>query len=61
VRDEVVYCPICRFEARSTEWNTEAQRDHIREVGWRTRGARSNRVSKRARERSIARSRGTVS
>jgi len=30
VRDEVVYCPICRFEAQSTEWNTEAQQEHIR-------------------------------
>lgn len=30
VSDEVVYCPICRFEAQSTEWNTEAQREHIR-------------------------------
>jgi hypothetical protein len=30
VRDEVVYCPICRFEAPSTEWNTEGQQEHIR-------------------------------
>lgn len=30
VRDEVVYCPICRFESQSTEWNTPAQREHIR-------------------------------
>ena len=29
VRDEVVFCPICRFEAKSTEWNTEAQGKHI--------------------------------
>lgn len=29
VRDEVVYCPICRNEAASTEWNTEAQQEHI--------------------------------
>lgn len=29
VRDEVVFCPICRFEAESTEWNTEAQQEHI--------------------------------
>ena len=29
VRDEVVYCPICRIEAPSTEWNTEAQQEHI--------------------------------
>lgn len=32
VRDEVVYCPICRFEAASTEWSTEAQQEHIRRV-----------------------------
>jgi hypothetical protein len=30
VSDEVVYCPICRFEASSTEWNTESQQEHIR-------------------------------
>ena len=30
VRDEVVYCPICRFEAESTEWNSEAQQEHIK-------------------------------
>jgi hypothetical protein len=30
VRDEVVYCPICRFEAQSTEWNNPVQREHIR-------------------------------
>ena len=30
VRDEVVYCPICRFEAPSTKWNTEAQQKHIK-------------------------------
>jgi hypothetical protein len=30
VSNEVVYCPICRFEAQSIEWNTEAQREHIR-------------------------------
>lgn len=32
IRDEVVYCSICRFEAPSTEWNTEAQQEHIRRV-----------------------------
>jgi rubrerythrin len=30
VSDDVVYCPICRFEAQSTEWNTETQQEHIR-------------------------------
>jgi uncharacterized Zn finger protein (UPF0148 family) len=32
VRDEVVYCPICRYEAASTEWNTESQHDHIQRM-----------------------------
>jgi len=32
VRDEVVYCPICRLEAESTEWNTEAQQEHIKRM-----------------------------
>ena len=30
VRVGVVYCPICRFEAESTEWNSEAQQEHIK-------------------------------
>src|SRR5437764_1259687 len=30
VRDEVVFCPLCRFEAKSTEWNTKAQQEHIK-------------------------------
>jgi hypothetical protein len=29
VRDEVVFCPICRIESPSTEWNTESQQEHI--------------------------------
>jgi uncharacterized protein YbaR (Trm112 family) len=33
VRDEVVYCPICRHEANSTEWNTEEQIQYIKKVG----------------------------
>ena len=32
VRDEQVFCPICRYESRSTEWNTEDQAEHIRAV-----------------------------
>lgn len=35
VRDEVVYCPTCRFEARATEWHTEAQQRQIRDAGMR--------------------------
>jgi hypothetical protein len=29
VRDEIVYCPICRHEAPSTEWNTVEQKEHL--------------------------------
>jgi len=29
VRDEIVYCPICRHEAISTEWNTEEQKEYL--------------------------------
>ena len=32
VSDERVFCPVCREEARSTEWNTPKQRDHMRQV-----------------------------
>lgn len=35
VRDEVVYCPTCRFEAPASEWHTEAQLAQIREAGLR--------------------------
>lgn len=35
VQDAVVYCPICREEADSTEWNTMEQGEYIREVGLR--------------------------
>lgn len=44
VRDEVVFCPICRFETQSTEWNTEAQQEHIQ----RTAMAHLNKVVNRA-------------
>lgn len=27
--DEIAYCPICRFQAESTEWNTAAQEKQI--------------------------------
>lgn len=33
VRNEVAYCPICRFEAKATEWNTPVQEEHIRRTG----------------------------
>ncbi len=30
VRDEQVFCPVCRHEAKATEWNTPQQEEHIR-------------------------------
>ena len=30
VKDEVVYCPICKASARSVEWNTEEQEEHLK-------------------------------
>ena len=35
VQDEVVYCPLCRHEAPSGEWNTEEQREYYRQVALR--------------------------
>ena len=35
VRDEEVFCPICREAAESTEWNTEEQQEHIRQAAIR--------------------------
>lgn len=32
VRDEQVFCPICRYEAKATEWNTPEQAEHIRAI-----------------------------
>lgn len=29
VKDEIVYCPICKFTAPASEWNTQAQQDYI--------------------------------
>lgn len=33
VADEKVYCPLCRHEAESGEWNTPKQQKYIEEVG----------------------------
>ena len=33
VRDEVVYCPLCRHEAPSTEWNTLDQDNYHENLG----------------------------
>tara|TARA_B100000315_G_scaffold128322_2_gene117997 strand:- start:2680 stop:3690 length:1011 start_codon:yes stop_codon:yes gene_type:complete len=35
VRDEVVYCPICRFEAESSEWYTPEQQEYIERAAYR--------------------------
>jgi len=32
VRDEVVYCPLCRHDVESTEWNTPEQDEYIEKV-----------------------------
>ncbi len=33
VKDEVVYCPICKYESPATEWNTESQQEYIKDQG----------------------------
>ena len=33
VRDDVVFCPICRHEAPSTEWSTQDQRAYLAKAG----------------------------
>jgi hypothetical protein len=33
VSDDQVLCPICREEAKATEWNTPEQQEYIRQVG----------------------------
>ena len=33
VRDDVVFCPFCRHEAPSTEWNTNSQENYIKRAG----------------------------
>src|SRR5659263_405567 len=33
VKDEVVYCPICKHEAPATEWNTSEQFEYIKSIG----------------------------
>jgi hypothetical protein len=33
VRDEEVYCPMCRYEAKATEWNTPEQANYMRKAG----------------------------
>lgn len=50
VKDEVVYCPICRFEADSGEWNTEEQQRYLQEVAVRyMRGQLDRAFSQSAR------------
>jgi len=33
VRDEEVFCPLCRHDAESTEWNTPEQVEYIKQAG----------------------------
>ena len=35
VQDKVVYCPNCRFEAESGEWNTPEQLEYIEQTAER--------------------------
>lgn len=35
VRDEVVFCPICRFSAKSTDWNSAEQQKYIQQTALR--------------------------
>lgn len=35
VRDEIVYCAICRFEDESCEWNTPEQQAHVEKAAER--------------------------
>ncbi|MBA7535445.1 hypothetical protein ES705_27701 [subsurface metagenome] len=32
VRDEIVYCPLCRHDAESSEWNTPEQTEYIQKA-----------------------------
>jgi len=32
VRDEEVFCPLCRHDAKAIEWNTPAQKRHIKQT-----------------------------
>lgn len=32
VRDEVVYCPLCRHDAKASDWNTQEQSRYIQEL-----------------------------
>lgn len=34
VLDEAAYCPICRHDAKATEWNTPEQQEYIRKAGF---------------------------
>ena len=34
VRDEAVYCPLCRHEEKSTEWNNQEQVQYLKDVAF---------------------------
>lgn len=51
VTDAQVFCPICREEAKATEWNTQEQTQYIRQVGINhVRGMIGQALSQGARE-----------
>lgn len=33
VRDKEVFCPLCRHDAKASEWNTPEQSEYIRKIG----------------------------
>jgi len=53
VRDEQVFCPFCRHEEKSTEWNTPEQVEHIKSAGL----AEMTRLVQGALQRGVHRSR----
>lgn len=53
VRDEQVFCPFCRHEAKATEWHTPEQAEHIKSVAM----AEMTRLVQGAMKRGVERSR----
>jgi uncharacterized Zn finger protein (UPF0148 family) len=35
VRDEAVFCPVCRFSTKATDWNTPEQQEYINQAALR--------------------------
>jgi uncharacterized Zn finger protein (UPF0148 family) len=55
VTDECVFCPFCRHEAKSDQWHTEAQAEHIRTAAL----ADMSRLVQGALKKGVSRSRPT--